>query len=226
MAKPASARRVSALVIRLATSSTSRNTGTGLKKWMPITCSGRAVAVPSFMIGIELVLLARIAPSASDVAVERAEDRRPSVGSSSTTASTTSWRSAKSARSVVNASRASAASRCLLAQLAGVEAAVERLHQPSPPRLGGCLGRPRAPARRARPGRTPRRSRPHQPAARPHRHVRSPPVVVPDTNVPAASLVRPPICRNVRCLAPSVGRASHRRANCPMPEDGSSLPDS
>ena len=47
------------------TSSTSRSTGTGLKKWMPITCSGRLVAMPSFMIGIEDVLEARMASSPS-----------------------------------------------------------------------------------------------------------------------------------------------------------------
>ena len=43
------------------TISTSFSTGTGLKKWMPMTWSGREVAMPSFMIGIELVLEARIA---------------------------------------------------------------------------------------------------------------------------------------------------------------------
>jgi hypothetical protein len=41
------------------TISTSLSTGTGLKKWMPSTCSGRPVAMPSFITGIELVLLAR-----------------------------------------------------------------------------------------------------------------------------------------------------------------------
>jgi hypothetical protein len=49
---------VSGEVSKDVTSSTRRNTGTGLKKWMPMTCSGRWVAMPSFMIGIELVLLA------------------------------------------------------------------------------------------------------------------------------------------------------------------------
>ena len=34
------------------TSSTSGNTGTGLKKWMPITCGSRLVARASFMIGM------------------------------------------------------------------------------------------------------------------------------------------------------------------------------
>ena len=61
VAKPSAAAIVSGDVSRLVTSSTRRSTGTGLKKWIPITCSGRWVAMPSFMIGIELVLLARIA---------------------------------------------------------------------------------------------------------------------------------------------------------------------
>ena len=47
------------------TTSTRRSTGTGLKKWMPITCSGRLVAMPSFMIGIDDVLEARMASSPS-----------------------------------------------------------------------------------------------------------------------------------------------------------------
>ena len=43
--------------------STSFSTGTGLKKCMPITRSGRAVTAASEVIGIELVFDARIAPS-------------------------------------------------------------------------------------------------------------------------------------------------------------------
>ena len=74
VAKRVGARRsVSGDVSRLVTSSTRRSTGTGLKKWMPMTCSGRLVAMPSFMIGIELVLLARIACRVGDDLVERAE---------------------------------------------------------------------------------------------------------------------------------------------------------
>ena len=65
MANESACEIVSGEVIRLVTSSTRRSTGTGLKKWIPITCSGRAVAMPSFMIGIELVLLARIARSSA-----------------------------------------------------------------------------------------------------------------------------------------------------------------
>ncbi len=123
------------MVIKLVTSSTRRSTGTGLKKWIPITCSGRAVAMPSFMIGIELVLLARIAARRSTNLSSCAEDldlHRLVLDD----ASTTSWRSASRPRSVVNASRATAASRSCLGELARAEAAVERLHEPAAPGLG------------------------------------------------------------------------------------------
>ena len=43
------------------TSSTSGSTGTGLKKWMPITCASRLVARASFMIGMLDVFDARTA---------------------------------------------------------------------------------------------------------------------------------------------------------------------
>ena len=76
-------------VSRLVTSSTSRSTGTGLKKWMPMTCSGRDVAMPSFMIGIELVLLARIA-AGSVTTASSALNTSTLRSSRSTTASTTS----------------------------------------------------------------------------------------------------------------------------------------
>ena len=78
------------------TSSTSFSTGTGLKKWMPITCSGRCVAMPSFMIGMELVLLARMACGSL---IARSSSRKTLVfkASSSMTASTTNCRSASSA---------------------------------------------------------------------------------------------------------------------------------
>ena len=92
------------------TSSTSRSTGTGLKKWMPITCSGRLVAMPSFMIGIDDVFEARIA-SSSSTTLSSAANTSVFSASSSITASTTSWRSARSARSVVRRMRPSAASR-------------------------------------------------------------------------------------------------------------------
>ncbi len=48
-------------------------TGTGLKKWMPMTCSGRFVAMASFMIGIDDVLDARIASGLVDDRVECGE---------------------------------------------------------------------------------------------------------------------------------------------------------
>ena len=48
-------------------SSTRCCTGTGLKKWRPSTCSGRSVAIASFMIGIDDVFDARIASSSSTI---------------------------------------------------------------------------------------------------------------------------------------------------------------
>ena len=101
---------VSGDVIKLVTSSTSRRTGTGLKKWIPTTCSGRAVAIPSFMIGIELVFVARIAWG-SVTTLSRPRKTSTFSASSSITASMTNWRSASSPRSVVNRSRPTAASR-------------------------------------------------------------------------------------------------------------------
>ena len=100
MANPYAESTVSGDVSRLVTSSTSRSTGTGLKKWMPMTCSGRSVAMPSFMIGIELVLLARMAVG-SATTLSRAWKTSTFIASSSMTASMTSWRSASSSRSVV-----------------------------------------------------------------------------------------------------------------------------
>ena len=80
---------VSSLVNNEVTNSTSLSTGTGLKKWMPTTCSGRFVAMPSFMIGIELVLLARIAVGSVTIASSCLKIATFAVSSSST-ASTTS----------------------------------------------------------------------------------------------------------------------------------------
>ena len=139
---------------------------------MPITCSGRLVAVPSFMIGIELVLLARIAES-EPTCWSSARKISTFIASSSTTASTTSWRSARSPRSVVNASRPTAASRSASVSLPGAQAAVERLDRTAPGRPRQPTRRSRAPARRAPLGRTPRRS--PSPSARtpPHQPVRS-----------------------------------------------------
>jgi len=52
---------VSALVRSEEMTSTRRSTGTGLKKCMPMTCSGRLVAMASLIIGIEEVFVAKIA---------------------------------------------------------------------------------------------------------------------------------------------------------------------
>jgi hypothetical protein len=43
---------VSAEFSRLGTSSTNASTGAGLKNWTPTTCSGQAVATPSFITGV------------------------------------------------------------------------------------------------------------------------------------------------------------------------------
>ncbi len=92
------------------TSSTSFSTGTGLKKCTPMTCSGRLVAMPSFMIGIDEVFDAKIA-SGSSTTLSSAVNTSVLTCSFSATASTTRLRSAKSATSVVNRIRSSAASR-------------------------------------------------------------------------------------------------------------------
>jgi hypothetical protein len=51
--------------------STSGRTGTGLKKCIPITCSGRDVAAASSVIGIDDVFEARIASAGSAVSAAR-----------------------------------------------------------------------------------------------------------------------------------------------------------
>ncbi len=71
------------------TTSTSFSTGTGLKKWMPTTDSGRRVAMPSFMIGIDDVFDAKTASSVSTTLSSRPNTSAFS-SSDSTTASTTS----------------------------------------------------------------------------------------------------------------------------------------
>ena len=93
-----------------------------------MTCSGRFVAIPSFMIGIELVLLARIA-SGSVTISSRARNTSTLAVSSSTTASTTSWRSASSPRSVVNCTLPQRLVAGVLGELAGADPAVERGRQ-------------------------------------------------------------------------------------------------
>ena len=97
-------------VINVVTSSTSGSTGTGLKKCMPITRSALAVAMPSFMIGIEEVLEASTA-FGSVTTLSSCLKISVLIDSSSITASHTICRSAKSPRSVVNRSRAEACSR-------------------------------------------------------------------------------------------------------------------
>ena len=57
------------------TSSTSVSTGTGLKKCMPSTRSGREVSAASFMIGTEDVLLARNCASGSNRSSSRNTSR-------------------------------------------------------------------------------------------------------------------------------------------------------
>ena len=74
------------------TTSTSGRTGTGLKKWIPITCAGRLVAIASFIIGIDDVFDARTAYS-SETILSSCSKTSSFAGSDSTTASTTSWRS-------------------------------------------------------------------------------------------------------------------------------------
>ena len=61
-ASATTAAAVSSEVLAARITSTSFSTGTGLKKCIPITRSGRDVAAASDAIGIELVFEARIAP--------------------------------------------------------------------------------------------------------------------------------------------------------------------
>ena len=89
VAKASARAVVSGDVSRLVTTSTSRSTGTGLKKWMPMTCSGRFVAIPSFITGIDDVFDARTACS-STTTWSSAANTSVLRRSSSITASTTS----------------------------------------------------------------------------------------------------------------------------------------
>ncbi len=92
-------------VVNAGISSTSCCTGAGLKKWMPMTWSGREVVTASRTSGIEEVLEARIA---SGRVTTWSSTWKISVFtcSFSTTASMTRSRSANSPRSVVKLSRA------------------------------------------------------------------------------------------------------------------------
>ena len=53
------------------TTSTRGRTGTGLKKWMPMTWAGRRVAMANFMMGIDEVFEARTAPASSTTVSSR-----------------------------------------------------------------------------------------------------------------------------------------------------------
>ena len=81
--------------------STSFITGAGLKKWRPITCSGRLVAMAMSMIGMEDVL---VASTASGELTTSSSARKISAlrSNDSITASTTRSQSARSENSVVN----------------------------------------------------------------------------------------------------------------------------
>ena len=59
---------VSGLVSNDEINSTSRSTGTGLKKCMPMTCSGRWVAMANLIMGIEDVFVARMAAGSTTAA--------------------------------------------------------------------------------------------------------------------------------------------------------------
>ena len=120
------------------TSSTSWSTGTGLKKCTPITWVGREVTTPSFMIGIDEVLDARIASGAATTVSSR-RNRSTLAVSSSTIASTTTSRSASASRSVTTRIRAStsAAESILPLQLG----ALQRLLEPAERGLRRVLAR-------------------------------------------------------------------------------------
>ena len=120
------------------TSSTSWSTGTGLKKWTPITWVGREVTTPSFMIGIEEVLDARIASGAATIASSR-RNRSTLAVSSSTIASTTTSRSASASRSVTTRIRAEHVGRRV--DLALGLGALQRLLQPAERGLRRVLAR-------------------------------------------------------------------------------------
>ena len=88
-AKRSAVAAVSSLVKRDVTSSTSGSTGTGLKKWIPMTWLGRLVAMASFMIGMEEVFEARMATGSSTI-LSRDWNTATFSDSDSTTASMTS----------------------------------------------------------------------------------------------------------------------------------------
>ena len=65
---------VSGLVRSDEITSTRRSTGTGLKKCIPMTCSGRFVAMATVMIGMDEVLVARMAVGSATASSMSAKD--------------------------------------------------------------------------------------------------------------------------------------------------------
>src|ERR1700730_8266665 len=100
---------VDSLVSSDVTSSTSRMTGTGLKKCSPRTSSGRLVIIASRMMGIDDVLDARIVPG--PVTASSCSKTTALTSKRSTTASITNSRSARSAIRVENFIRSRASAR-------------------------------------------------------------------------------------------------------------------
>jgi hypothetical protein len=132
VAKRSATAAVSSLVSKEVTSSTSGSTGTGLKKWIPMTWLGRFVAMASFMIGIDEVFEARTA-SGSSTTLSRDWKTDTFSGSDSTTASMTSCRSPSEPISAENSMRASAAAACAPVSLPPCSArAIEALTRARP----------------------------------------------------------------------------------------------
>ena len=102
--------RTAAPVSGVLTSSTSGSTGTGLKKCMPSTRSGRAVHPARVATGTAEVLVANTAPGSVTIS-SSCRKTADLAASSSATASITSWRSQKSPGSVVKRRRRAACSR-------------------------------------------------------------------------------------------------------------------
>ena len=96
---------VSSEVCTARITSTSFSTGTGLKKCMPITRSGRPVAAASEVIGIEDVFDARIASGGRSPSARRKSSSL--TAASSTTASSISSAGTSSSAAVIRASTSS-----------------------------------------------------------------------------------------------------------------------
>ena len=148
--------------------------GTGEKKWVPTTDSGRAVTAAIEVIGMALVLLASTAPSRQI----RSSSRKTSclTSSCSKTASTTMSASAAASRSVVVVIRPSAASASPRGQAFLGHEPVERPPDAVQAALEGVVrdvaqhhlvpGGSRRPGRCRRPSVRPRRRRAWLPCAR------------------------------------------------------------